>query len=457
MKTKVITILAVVIFLPVSQVQATDVDFYSDATIGNGDVYDWVYVYDTPPDHTVVDMHGGSVFAFITYDSSTVNIYGGELERGIVAYDSSTVNIHRGSVTIDGSLFTDSSTLNIFGGDVLLGHSCVADSSTINIFGGDVLFHHLYAEDSSTINIYGYGFSEFPASLLTGYLSDGSPFEFFVFQSAIPHINLIEVAEPLVAEIDIKPNTLNLKSKGKWITCRIWLPEDYDVAEIDPETILLEQRVKAHWAWFNEQQQVAMVKFSRSELVGILEPGEVELAVSGRLVDGTYFEGTDTIKVIDKRRGRVNSNSIIKDNIEYYVQTDKSVYNLGENVEILYRVTNLGSENVTFLFNVGPVDDRCDFMVDRDGERIWDNLGRPVTFAATSFPLAPSESRDFTWLWDMTDLNDNQVVPGNYDVTGVLDYPPSHERYVPVSVRIEIIPEPASLLLLGMGFLSLLF
>ena len=30
----------------------------------------------------------------------------------------------------------------------------------------------------------------------------------------------------------------------------------------------------------------------------------------------------------------VNPNSIIIDEIEYYVQTDKSVYDLGENVEI---------------------------------------------------------------------------------------------------------------------------
>ena len=41
---------------------------------------------------------------------------------------------------------------------------------------------------------------------------------------------------------------------------------------------------------------------SRSEIGGMLEPGEVELAVSGQLLDGTYFEGKDTVKVIDKGR-----------------------------------------------------------------------------------------------------------------------------------------------------------
>jgi hypothetical protein len=45
-----------------------------------------------------------------------------------------------------------------------------------------------------------------------------------------------------------------------------------------------------------------MVKFPRSEVQAIIEPGEVELTVSGELIDGTIFEGVDTIKVI--RRGR---------------------------------------------------------------------------------------------------------------------------------------------------------
>jgi hypothetical protein len=35
-------------------------------------------------------------------------------------------------------------------------------------------------------------------------------------------------------------------------------------------------------------------------------PAEVELLVSGELSDGTIFEGTDTIRVIDKGRRRNN-------------------------------------------------------------------------------------------------------------------------------------------------------
>lgn len=107
------------------------------------------------------------------------------------------------------------------------------------------------------------------------------------------------------AEVDIDPDTLNLKSKGKWLTCYIWLPEDCNVADIQPDSVHLENEpnaIHADWLWFDEQEQVVMARFKRSDVQEMLEPGEVELTIAGRLVDGTYFEGTDTIKVIDKGR-----------------------------------------------------------------------------------------------------------------------------------------------------------
>jgi len=56
---------------------------------------------------------------------------------------------------------------------------------------------------------------------------------------------------------------------------------------------------------------------------------------------------------MEEARGScVDSNSVVQDGIEYYMQTDKSVYSLGENVKMLYRVTNLSDSNsVTFEFS----------------------------------------------------------------------------------------------------------
>ncbi len=104
----------------------------------------------------------------------------------------------------------------------------------------------------------------------------------------------------LAVEIKIAPETLNLSSNGRWINCHIWLPEDYDVADVNTNSILLNGQIAPAQVWGNEEGQVVMIKFGLAEVQRIVEAGEVELLVSGELVDGTKFRGTDTIRVIDK-------------------------------------------------------------------------------------------------------------------------------------------------------------
>ena len=172
MKTKIITILAAVMLLIVSQVQAIDVDFYHDATIEDGDVYTNVFVYDTPPDTTTLDMYGASVAGFGTYNSSIVNIYGGEVWWGLATYNLSTVNIYGGSVKCEGLIVDNTSTLNIYGGNFSSGNAPVFS-------------------ESSTVNIYGYGF-DYDGWTLTGFLQDDSPFIFTELTDLnYAHINLI--------------------------------------------------------------------------------------------------------------------------------------------------------------------------------------------------------------------------------------------------------------------------
>jgi len=116
-------------------------------------------------------------------------------------------------------------------------------------------------------------------------------------------IGAYEYSPPVLAEVRIVPRTLNLSSEGKWITAFLWLPEDYEVGDIDPNSVVLEDEIGAESCRVDEQEQVAVAKFSRSEVQSTLsglEPGDVELAVSGELSDGSRFEGTDTIRVIDK-------------------------------------------------------------------------------------------------------------------------------------------------------------
>ncbi|HUS72180.1 MAG TPA: choice-of-anchor Q domain-containing protein [Sedimentisphaerales bacterium] len=109
-----------------------------------------------------------------------------------------------------------------------------------------------------------------------------------------------EYSTTIPAEARIVPRTINLASQGKWIGCYIWLPEDYNVADIDPNSLLLEYEIGPEQLWVNEEKQVVMVRFSREEIQAILEAGQVELTITGQLSDGTIFEAKDVIIVINK-------------------------------------------------------------------------------------------------------------------------------------------------------------
>jgi len=147
----------------------------------------------------------------------------------------------------------------------------------------------------------------------------------------------------------------------------------------------------------------------------------------------------------------VNSNSVVRDNIEYIMQTDKSVYNLGENVQLLYEVINRGSYSITFHFN-----DQVQyyFTVKDNGNLIWDapKVGFP---ALSSFTLPPGYFKQYTETWNMRNNQGLFITPGSYEITGSLDpvflSQADSNRYVPVSVQIGVIPEPATVILLGLG------
>ena len=149
----------------------------------------------------------------------------------------------------------------------------------------------------------------------------------------------------------------------------------------------------------------------------------------------------------------IDSNAIVQDGIEYYMQTDKSVYDLGEEVEMLYRVTNLGDEDTIVGWVVADPLAYYDFRVMQGSSQIWQYPYMSVVLGFEPFDLGPYESKEFQTVWNM--MNDNgtpslpnddfPVNPGIYDIIGELDLVPSFggER-VPVSVQIEIIPETAT-------------
>jgi parallel beta-helix repeat protein len=128
---------------------------------------------------------------------------------------------------------------------------------------------------------------------------------------------------PPIATMDIDPDTLNLKSKGKWITCYIEIPKGYDVSDIDRTTILLNGTIPVASFWVDKPLESVvgdydddgipdlMVKFSRTEVseyihyVKGITYGDVTLTITGELYDGSLFEGSDVIRI--KMPSEVNS------------------------------------------------------------------------------------------------------------------------------------------------------
>ena len=115
------------------------------------------------------------------------------------------------------------------------------------------------------------------------------------------------VIEFISASVDFNPDALNLKSKGKLVMAYIELPADYDVNEIDLESIRLNSQVQGELKpirigdYDNDGIPDLMVKFDRSVVQDILEAGD-EVIITGKLTDIIYFEGSDTIKVISKEK-----------------------------------------------------------------------------------------------------------------------------------------------------------
>ena len=121
------------------------------------------------------------------------------------------------------------------------------------------------------------------------------------------------VLEPVTVKVCYCPRTLNLKSRGRWITAIIKLPKNYRGEDVNISSILLNGTVPAdqdHYAIVNcGDLHLLIVKFDRKAVIELIKNSlgntsclckytHVSLTVTGRFLDGLPFKGTNCIRVI---------------------------------------------------------------------------------------------------------------------------------------------------------------
>jgi hypothetical protein len=181
MRGKIQDILILVFLLP-ALCHATTVAFYTDGVIQDGDVYDYVSVYN----NAKVDMSGGTVSEILTaYSSSTINISGGILNI-LDSWDSSILTLV-GNPQINELGVSFSGRANIFGGTI--NFLKVGSSNPVNLYDG-IISDYLLA--TSTVNIYGYDFQynplagDYRGGQLTGFWMDDTPFSIDLYYDDTP-------------------------------------------------------------------------------------------------------------------------------------------------------------------------------------------------------------------------------------------------------------------------------
>ncbi len=108
----------------------------------------------------------------------------------------------------------------------------------------------------------------------------------------------VEVLAPSrTISLDIDPDTLNLKSKGRWITAYL-SAENASVYDVNISNILLQDTLMPErWDY---QDDVLMLKFNRQELQSLLQVGDsIEIKIGGKWKGGESFEAYDYIRVIN--------------------------------------------------------------------------------------------------------------------------------------------------------------
>jgi hypothetical protein len=224
---------------------------------------------------TAAEMLIGNVGAPASVSISYCDIQG--LSAGVVANSGSTVNWGQGNIDLDPMFVSpgqmDSITKVYTEGDYHL----LDDSGCID--AGDPAF----IANAGQTDIDG-------QARLSGASVDIGADEFVVVTA-------------IQAIVKVTPKTLNLTSNGNWITCTVALGDNYDIGDVVLGSIMLNDELEPVRTQIDEAEQKLLIKFDRAETQEMLSnaASPALMTVSGKLTDGTDFEGDDIIEIVTSK------------------------------------------------------------------------------------------------------------------------------------------------------------
>ena len=98
--------------------------------------------------------------------------------------------------------------------------------------------------------------------------------------------------------ITVSPSTLYLESQGSWVTVHT----DVAYGLVDTATLMLNGVPIAWTKVDNQGNLVAKFELDAVKDIDIVEPPSAMLTLSGTLIGGADFSGTDEVKVVAPRR-----------------------------------------------------------------------------------------------------------------------------------------------------------
>ncbi|HZI89888.1 MAG TPA: T9SS type A sorting domain-containing protein, partial [Candidatus Polarisedimenticolia bacterium] len=113
-------------------------------------------------------------------------------------------------------------------------------------------------------------------------------------------------SQALAVSLDVDPNVLNTQSHGMWVTAYVepvgFAPSDIDLASVRLEGVAAvpskDAKIVDH---DGDGLPELMFKFDRQALAASLTAGVIDVSITGSLVTGASFEGTDQIRVISPK------------------------------------------------------------------------------------------------------------------------------------------------------------